>query len=220
MDLKKLAKRYLEAWNQHDVDALLSLMHEGAAYYDAFWRETCVGRDLRQYFTDSFEEDPFTYRLIGDFIDVENAVLYRYSVHNQDVAKGRDAVFEGADVLTVVDEKIMTVSEFYCHPSDEAIEDVAHLEIHRHGQTRYATSGLATCRSLALARQLGKLFENRRKSDNDDMTAAELARQLGCSLDHFFQVVERIINSDTIGIDSQQKADLANQLLRKDSLQN
>ena len=46
MELKELVEDYMDRWNRRDTAGLLSFMHKGAAYYDAFWRETCVGSDL------------------------------------------------------------------------------------------------------------------------------------------------------------------------------
>ena len=59
MDIDELVEKYINAWNRSDVSGLLDLMHPGAAYHDAFWAETCVGRDLALYFRDAMEEEPF-----------------------------------------------------------------------------------------------------------------------------------------------------------------
>jgi hypothetical protein len=64
MRLEELAKKYVDARNRQDV-GVLELMHPGAAYYDAFWVKSCVGRDLAQWLQDSMDEKPKAHPSIG-----------------------------------------------------------------------------------------------------------------------------------------------------------
>lgn len=189
MNLEKLVQSYLDAWNRHDTDGLLALMHEGAAYYDAYWSESCVGRDLAVYFNDYFQDEPYEYRQVGDVIAIDGGVIFRYNAHKKSDSKDGEAVFNGAEVLTVRDGKILTVSDHYCDPELASLTDVAALAATRHGERKYATSGLGSLQFLRIKHRLLKLMNQDNVRLDPTLTSLQLADKIGCSVDHLFQVM-------------------------------
>ncbi len=142
MNLDKLVEQYVSAWNRKDTDDLLALMHEGVAYYNAFWMESSVGQDVTQYLRDRLDEEKYWYQQVGGVIVCDDGVAYRYNAHElKDAAIGR-ALFNGAEVLNIRDGKIITVTDIYCDPDPTALKEVAKLTARRHGLPKYVTSGL------------------------------------------------------------------------------
>jgi len=133
MDLEKLVDDYISAWNRRDSSGLLALMHDGVAIYNAFWMESSVGRHAANYLRDILDEDIHWYKQVGDVIDFGNGVAFRYSAHELTDSTGGRTVFEGAEVLNVQDNKIITVSDYYCDPDRSALLEVAKLTAIRHG---------------------------------------------------------------------------------------
>ena len=192
MSVEALVTRYISAWNSHDSEALLELMHTGAAYYDAFWRETCVGRDLRQYFEDAFAEEPYHYEQVGAVFGGDDNVIFRYSAYDENDCASEAVLFCGAVILTLRDGKILTISDIYCNPDPTVLAELATLEGRRHGGAKYANAGLGTMRSLRLSARMNEFVARKRDFHNSQMTVGELADRLDCTVDQLIQVIERL----------------------------
>jgi len=191
MNLKELVQRYIGAWNRQDVDGLLRLMHPGAAYYDAFWMESCVGRDLARYFQDAMDEEPYWYERVGDVIGTENGVGFRYSAHYRSDPKIDDPILYGAEVLVIRDNKILTVTDFYCSPDRADLKEVAGLVAKRHGVPTHANSGLSALKSMRLRAALSAKVDVDRVYLDPDVTVSELAEEIGCSIDQLSIVINK-----------------------------
>ena len=122
MDLEKLIEAYMDAWNSHDTAGLLKLFHKDASYYDAFWMETCVGKDLAQYLNDALDAEQYWYQQYGVVITIDDGAVFRYSAHNQKDSANGQSLFTGAHVFVLRDNKIFSVSDFYCDPNQSALE--------------------------------------------------------------------------------------------------
>ncbi|MCP5089952.1 MAG: nuclear transport factor 2 family protein, partial [Gammaproteobacteria bacterium] len=127
MDPEKLVESYISAWNRQDIDGLLELMHEGVAYYDAFWMESCVGRDAVQYIRDSFDRDEYRLQRVGNVTVVDDCVSFRYAAYAPTDLEFTQMLFNGAEVLNVRDDKIVTVSDFYCDTDQYSLREVTKL---------------------------------------------------------------------------------------------
>ena len=204
MDIEELVERYFAAWNRHDVAGLLAVMHKGVAYYDAFWRETCVGRDLEQYLIDSFEIEPYFYCQIGDLVTVESGVVFRYSAHIGNGTDIGEVLFYGAEVLTIRDDKILTVSDFYCSSDKKELDEIARLSLRRHGQSMYASEGLGAKKSSIIRSEIARMIDNDTLRLYPELTVAELADQIGCTVDQFLHVISKEIKLNVGSNDDQE----------------
>ncbi len=184
--MQELVDRYLEANNARDLDAVMELLHPGVAYFDSFWRETCVGVDFRQYLADWLEIDTLVYKQIGELIIVDDqSVGFRYAALDED--KGE--VYRGAEVLVLTEGKILTISDYYCDPRREALEEVVSLSAKRHGAPKYASSGLGAAQRLQVRQQIMNLLDHDSLHLNADLTVHQLAELLGCTPGQFFRVL-------------------------------
>ena len=217
MDIEELVERYVLAWNEQDLEGLLSLMHKGASYYDAFWMETCVGQDLAQYFRDSFEEENYWYERVGGAIEVDNGVAFRYLTYEGGKSKFGRALYNGAEVLIIRDDKIITVSDYYCNPHAHAIEEIAKLAARRHGQTSFAKSGLGAGRSSSFRNRLSTVMDQEQIYLNPDLTLSELANRIGCPLDHLSQVLNTEFGTNFHNFLDQHRVKFAKTLLLDES---
>jgi len=217
MEIKELAKRYLDAWNRQDVDGVLALMHEGAAYYDAFWRESCVGRDLARYLLDAFEDYTYLFRQVGNMIVTDSGVVFHYNAHKPGDLKDGNVVFNGVELLTVRDGKILTISNHYCDPREDSIMELAELEATRHGESRYARSGLASKRFLQIKHKFSEAMNQDELYLNSMLTPSQLADQIGCSIDQLFQVMNVERRADFHDYLNQHRARYARDMLREES---
>jgi len=190
MKIEDLVEQYNYAWNRRDVDGILCLMHKGAAFYDAFWMESCVGSNLTQYFMDAFEEEPFWYQQVGDVIATQNSAVLRYAAYRRSHSNADAPLYHGAEVFTLEDALILTVSDYYCNPDPEILIEIAALAARRHGLPNHVNSGLGALRALRLRDRLAKLVGKDEASLPPDMTLSELAGQIGCTTDQLLNVID------------------------------
>lgn len=216
MDLRKLVEAYVDAWNQQDVDKVLALMHKGAAYYDAFWMETCVGKDLEDYFRACFEIDNFYYKIVGDPVIVNGGVAYRYSVHDHG-DPNEPVLFYGTSVLIVRDGKILTSSEFYSSPNEEDLAAICRLAEKRHGLSKYAETGLGSWRISAYRKELSKLMDHDQLFLDPGLTLLRVAEQLGCTAEQLSYVLRTEFQMNFEKFLNQRRANFARHLLIEES---
>jgi AraC-like DNA-binding protein len=196
MDIEKLVERYIDAWNRQDIAGILELIHSGAAFYDAFWMETCVGKDLPRYLQDSLEEESHCYQRIGEVIPVDDGVVFRYSAHEQSGPTIGPVVYYGAEVLIVLDNKILTVSDYYCNPDRTALEEVAELAAKRHGLASHTKSGLGAMKALRIKAALSTAIEHDKTYRDSSLTLSRLAEKIGCPVDYLSQVIDDEFGAD------------------------
>lgn len=213
MNKRELVKRYFDAWNRQEVAGLLELMHPGAAYYDAFWTETCVGRDLGQYLQDAMDAEPFWYEQIGELIKIESGVVFRYSAHHRIDAKISEPVLFGAEVLILRNKKILTVSDFYCDPQRVSLEEVAEIARSRHGVPTYAVSGMSAVKASQVAAGLSAKLEEDRIYLDPDISLSQLAESIGCSLDQLSVVIRRQFETNFEDVLDSHRIEYARRLL-------
>jgi AraC-like DNA-binding protein len=211
--MQELVDTYLSAWNRRDTKGLLELMHEGVSYYDSFWRETCVGRDVAQYLRDIFDEEDYFYEQVGEPITTEDGVIIRYAARERNGSEIGDVRHTGADVLTLRDGKVLTVSDFYCELEADSLREVARLASRRHGETRYANSGLGALKSWLVREQLLELIEANRMYLDPELTLAEVAQHVGCPIDQLQQVILNEFRMDFDGFVQVHRTNYASELL-------
>ena len=180
-DWEDLIDRYVDAHNKRDIDALCALTAPGVAYYDAFWRESCVGRDFRQYTQDWLSTDVFTYSRNGPAVVNGDGAAFRYTAIDPGQANPHEALYTGAEILTVAHGKIVTISDYYFDPSQEALEEVIASSATRHGQATYATHGFGTARKSELRKRLREMIDRGALTPQTDLTVMELAASIGCT---------------------------------------
>lgn len=196
MDRDGVVRKYIDAWNELDLGGLLALMHAGAAYYDAFWVETCVGRDLARYFRDAMDEEPYWYQQVGDTLCTDTGVVYRYSAHDRSSSIVDEPILYGADVLSIRDGKILTVTDIYCSPDLSDLEEIAVLAEKRHGLPRHADSGLSARKTARIKAYLSTSLDDEKVYLDPDITMSELADKIGCTLNQLTSVIENQFGSN------------------------
>lgn len=216
MDLRKLVEAYVDAWNQQDVDKILGLMHKGAAYYDAFWMETCVGKDLADYFRGCFETDNFFYKIVGDPVTVNGGVAYRYSTHDHG-DPNESVLYYGTSVLIVRDGKILTSSEFYSSPREEDLEEICRLAERRHGLPKYAEAGLGVWKISVYRKALSKLMDHDQLFLDPELTLVHVAEKLGCTAEQLTYILRTEFQMNFEKFLNQRRVSFARHLLVEES---
>lgn len=216
VDVDAIVKKYIDDWNQQDVAGLLELMHPGAAYHDAFWAETCVGRELAQYFQDAMDEEPFWYEQVGDTISTRSGVVFRYAAYRCSELRNGEPDYYGAEVLVLKDGKILTVTDIYCSGDSANLEEVADLAERRHGLPSYTKGGLGALKTSRIKEGLAVSFEEEKVHLDPNITMTQLADRIGCTVDQLSTVIENHFRSGFSEFIDTQRIEYAKGLLEDD----
>lgn len=195
MDREKLAKRYLSAWNQKDVPELLRLMHPQASYYDAFWQESCSGRHLARFFKTNFALETRWYKPNDAIVPTPNGMILRHAAFENDDPEGLTPIFNGAEVITMSDGLIITVSDYYCDPNPVELTEIALLAEGQHGRVSIVQRGLGAKSSGRIKRRLAELAGDLTVILDPSLTVTKLADHAGCTVMHLFHVLEELKNT-------------------------
>ena len=190
MDREELAVRYLVAWNKKDVPGLLKLMHPQASYYNAFWEEICNSNDLSKYFSANLEAEMRWYRQEGEIIATLNGMVLRYVAFDIGDPEGLVPIFNGADVFTISDGLIVTISDYYCDPDPVELIEIAKFAEKQHSHSNIARLGLSAKISGRIKRRLAELVGGASILLDPSVTVTQLADHVGCSVMHLFHVLE------------------------------
>lgn len=192
MDRDEIVNRYLEAWNKRDTAGVLRVMHPDASYYDAFWQESCSGKDLAKYLATNFDSDTRWYRLHDEIIPIPNGVVARYEAFDLEDSLGQTPVYNGAEVITMSDGLILTISDYYCDPTPSDLIEVAMLAEGQHGRASTVQRGLGSQTAGRIKRQLAKLAPGSGIILDPTLTVTMLADHIGCTVMHLFHVLEEV----------------------------
>ena len=213
MDREKLAKRFFAAWNAKDVPELLRLMHPQASYYDAFWQESCSGRHLSKYFKTNFALDTRWYEPDDVIIPTPNGMIMRYTAFAGDDPERQAPLFNGAEVITMSDVLIMTVSDFYCDPNPVELNEIAVLAEGQHGRINVVQRGLGARSSSRIKRRLTELATDTTVILDTSLTVTKLADHADCTVMHLFHVLEELKNTTFLQYVAESRARYAATLM-------
>ena len=190
MNRDELVDSYFSAWNAADTTALLKLLHPEASYFDAFWGETCSGRDLAKYFAASFEAEARWYRPDPDVVVTPNGMVVRYVAFEQSDTDGLNPIFNGAEVFTVSGDQIMTISDYYCDPTTADLVAIAALAEGQHGRANAVAGGLGGKAANQIEQRLARLVKDMTFFTIPEVSVTKLAAAVDCSVMHLFHVLE------------------------------
>jgi AraC-like DNA-binding protein len=217
LDLEQFVNDWVDAWNEQNIDRLLEFFHKDGAIYDGFWMETCSGEDLAEYFQSVTEDDKHVVERIGDVIPTDEGVIYRYHAFADTGPGPREFLFNGAEIIVLRDGKIVSISDFYCDPARESLQEVSKWVARQHGRIRTLGSGLSAVRATQFRDKLSDLMESDKVFLNPNLTATEVAHKVGCSVDHLNQVVIAEMGASFYSFLDKHRAYYARRLLLESS---
>jgi AraC-like DNA-binding protein len=190
MHREEIAKRYIEAYERKDIAGLLRLMHPQGSYYDAFWGETCGGRDLAKYYRGIFEQDVYWYKSDDELVTTPTGFVIRYVAYKKSDVEELEPMFNGAEVVTMSDDLILTISDYYCDPNPVELIEVSLLAEEHHSKSNIAPIGLSAKTSGRIKRRLDELAGDPVVLTDPSLTVTQLADRVDCSVMHLFHVLE------------------------------
>ena len=112
-------------------------------------------------------------------IALPNGIIVRYEAFNDADELGLQPVFQGAEVITLRDELIHTVSDHYCDPSATNLIEVAKHSENQHVRARATKGGLGARAVARIQRALTGLLSEPSLVLDPDVTVTRLASHVG-----------------------------------------
>ncbi len=213
MKRSELAARFIAAWNNRDVDALLALMHPQASYFDAFWGEVCSGGDLAKYFGATFSEQSHWYEKDGDLIPTSDGFILRYKAFDRGDKERTDVLFRGAEIVTMSGKRIIAIRDYYIEPDPELLLEVAERARASHGKVNVVSLGLSGRTAARIKLRLAELASEMTVFLDPSLTVTKLANHIPCSVMHLFHVLEEEKGTTFINFANECRARYASTLL-------
>jgi transcriptional regulator GlxA family with amidase domain len=122
-------------------------------------------------------------------------MIIRYTVFAGDDPERLAPLFNGAEVITMSDVLIMTVSDFYCDPNPVELNEIAALAEGQHGRVNVVQRGLSARTSSHIKRRLAELATDTKVILDTSLTVTKLADYADCTVMHLFHVLEELKNT-------------------------
>ncbi len=143
------------------------------------------------------EEEEYWYEVTDELIYFDEGVVCRYAGFEWDGSQIGEKRFEGAEVITVVDDKIVTLSNYYFDPDPRVLREVAKLSVSRHGEPTYVSVEYGAYKQVHIKNRLLRMMARDSNALDRTLTVADLADKVGCSVDHLLKLVEEEFGTDT-----------------------
>lgn len=229
MPNKNLAQRYLDAWNAHDVDKVLSFFAQGATYIDSGLHQQVSGNHVGNHLERILDISPdASFEMLdGSTIGNGRAVIqWRARGHNisrwcpQLAPDELDSIC-GLDYIHYERGKLISTHVYF---------DLAHMmaQIEPQPQNQpvicrqYQKSGLSDQDLERYHAQLDQIMQREQLYLDNELTLGVLAEHLGLSSNHLSQVINSQFNLSFYELLNyyrvQRAKELLNSLAQDDSL--
>jgi AraC-like DNA-binding protein len=213
MASQALIDSLIDAWNRRSVADVLKLMDPQGSYHDAFWGETCSGRDLVRYLDIQFSDETLWYEQDGDTILLPHGVIVRYFAYDRQDPGKRQLVYRGAEVITVSNGLITGISDFYCDPDPVQLAEMAMKIERRRNESKVAELGLSEKTSATIRRRLREVSEDPSVFTDPELSTRRLAGRVGCTAAHLVHVLEEELGTSVAEFVRTRRAKYAASLL-------
>lgn len=199
MPRSSFAKRYLDAWNSHDPEQVLSFFSGHVTYTDSGMSEQVYGNEVRIHVEKILELCPDIYfELLDGSAMGDGRAVIQWRAHGADLSALCPSILaaEGVKITTLCGldyvklERGRVVSTHVYFDLQEFIDPV----VDQHGQSlsghkQYAKSGLTEEELEQYRQALQDLMQAQQLYLQHDISLAQVAELLGLSNNHLSQVI-------------------------------
>ncbi|MDE0367570.1 MAG: helix-turn-helix domain-containing protein [Gammaproteobacteria bacterium] len=190
MRTAKFVQSYFDAWNHRDPEAVAHHLAADGTYLDVPDNEQ-VSRDelivdLHQFFADYRHR----YELLGDILEGRNTIAFQYRMYPPGAAQqAAEGCIYGAEFMTLRGDSARTITDYYEIPGAAKVSRFAGLASRRSPDAKYAKSGLTKEQLATYKSRLERVMNAERVYLRPNLTLPELAKAVGCSVNHLSQVI-------------------------------
>lgn len=215
MHATKFVRSYFDAWNQRDPKAVAGHLAADGIYCD-IPENVQRSRDelivnLREFFSDYRHR----YELIGDILKGRDTIAFQYRMcpRRRGAKDESAAAILGAEFMTLRGDAAMTITDYCEIPGTAQRSQLAGLASARAQTPKYAKSGLGSEQLAEYKARLDEVMRSQQAYLQPDLTLPQLARAVGCSVNHLSQVINSGFGMSFFDYVNQYRVDHAKDLL-------
>ncbi|MFC3152759.1 helix-turn-helix domain-containing protein [Litoribrevibacter euphylliae] len=229
MGHKHITDQYLEAWNNHDADAILACFHPDGVYIDANLDDEIPASLFALRAQELFDCFP-NLTVTIDQRNVQGEGLVASPWRLSGVLPGKE--LSGVDMLCIRENKLQSVQVYFSHSTGRLFAKVPSLHLnyrpHQAGEKdeagaqsaeKYRTSGLTREAMLSIQQQLETVMAQDKVFLQPELSLSHLADQLSISTNHLSQVVNSLYHKNFHEFVNHHRIAFAKQLLDNDHAQ-
>lgn len=191
-----IVKQYLNAWNNHDPDAIKACFLFDGIYIDSNINTEISAELLAQRAAELFRSFPDLKITIEDQTSGSSGLIAtRWTIWNAFPDKG----LSGVDMICIANGKIQSIQVYFDRDTGRLFTKVPSLHLKYQltelsknsyeNQIKYRTSGLTEQESQKIIRQLRALMTDHQKYLDHDLSLSTLSSELDISTNHLSQVI-------------------------------
>ncbi len=191
MEPAEFVARYIDAWNQHDAQAIANTLSATGKYMDLPVHTEMSREELIVHLEEVFQEEIWHYELVGEVCSGGDTVAFQYKAYPRD-GSGDDDSWYGAEFITLRSGTAEEIVDHYQqHEHENPVTPLAGVATSSGDSSvqRYAKSGLGNAAMEELKQKLHELMDGDRLYLEPNLTLPELAARLGSSVNHLSQVI-------------------------------
>ncbi|GLQ32841.1 nuclear transport factor 2 family protein [Litoribrevibacter albus] len=226
MGHKHVTDQYLEAWNNHDAEAILACFHPDGVYIDANLDDEIPASLFALRAQELFDCFPnMTVTIEQRNVQGEGLVASPWRLSG--VLPGKE--LSGVDMLCIRDNKLQSVQVYFNHSTGRLFAKVPslHLNYQPHqsdvkehdvsdSAEKYRTSGLTMAGMQSIQQTLETAMVRDKVFLQPELSLSRLADQLSMSTNHLSQVVNSLYHKNFYEFINHHRIAFAKQLLAKD----
>ena len=217
MQAAELVRDYISAWNRCDAAGIVNLLTHNGFYFDVPVNRKLSGEPLVQYLANDFRQRKLRYDLVGEILIGTCSIAFQYRTRNIDKPVDSGAQLSGAEFLTVRDDKVTGIEDYYKFSSDTEPEESMSAGERARPQSQYRKSGLQKEQLEAYKRRLLNLMEAEQLYLAADLTLPELAERMNCSINHLSQLINGEFHLSFYEFLNRYRIEYAKELLTRES---
>ena len=201
MRAEKFVESYFDAWNHTDPEGVASHLTPDGVYRDVPLNIQRSHDELIVTLQQFFAAFPHRYEVIGDILSDQNTIAFQYRVCPVGgTARNDIQSYRGAEFMTLSGDAAVTITDYYDFPTEAA-------------KDKYAKSGLGRRQMQAYKQRLEEVMVSQQLYLQPSLTLPQLAREVGCSVNHLSQVINAGFNMSFFDYLNSHRVDHARTLL-------
>ena len=219
MHATEFVRSYFDAWNHCDPKAVADHLAADGIYCDIPENARSSRDELIVGLEDFFSTHRHRYELIGEILEGEDSIAFQYRMRplaasarsEPPSAKG---IYRGAEFIALRGDAALTITDYYDAPlAAQQVPSLADPRPRNAQRPKYAKSGLNSERLIKHKHRLQQIMQSEQLYLRYGLTLPELAKAVGCSVNHLSQVINSGFGSNFFDYLNRLRINHAKQLL-------
>ena len=215
MRTAEFVQSYFDAWNHQDPEAVAQHLAADGTYLDVPDNERSSRDELIVDLHEFFADYRHRYELVGDILEGPHTIAFQYRMHPPGASRtgASEGCIQGAEFMRLRGDSALTITDYYEVPAEAKAAQIASLASQRAQSPKYAKSGLTEEQLARHKMGLERLMQSERIYLRPDLTLPELAKAVGCSVNHLSQVINAGFGRSFFDYVNRYRIDRAKELL-------